>query len=130
MTKKITVLFICIFMPLLSHAQQPNMNQEQMQQMMQQAQQMQDCFAKVDQQALMAIGEKAKAMESEIKSLCQAGKRNEAQSTAIKFGLAMSQDENVAAARECGKMAQGMMPKMDFPTSEEEFKEQHLCDGY
>lgn len=130
MTKKITVLFICILMPLLSHAQKPGMDPAQMQQMMQQAQQMQDCFAQVDQQALMAIGQKAQAMESEVKSLCQAGKRSEAQDTAIQFGLAMSQDENVIAARECGKMAQGMMPKMDFPTSEEDFKEKHLCDGY
>jgi len=113
-----------------TQAQQPVMSQEQMMQMMQQAQQMQACFAKVDQQALMALGQKAQAMESEIKKLCQANQRSEAQSTAIQFGLEMSQDKNIKAARECGEMAQGMIPKMNYPTSEKDLEGRHICDGY
>lgn len=123
-------MFAFFLVPLLGHTQQPNISQEQMQQMMQQAQQMQTCMANIDQQALMALGQKAQAMESEIKSLCQANKRSEAQSTAIKFGLSISQDENIKLARECGEMAQGMLPKMDFPTSEKDFEARHICDGY
>lgn len=127
MNKLLILLFASMLAPLTAQAQQPGgMSQEQMQRMMQ----MQTCFAKVDQQALMALGQKAQAMETEVKKLCKAGKRGEAQSTAIKFGLAMSKDKNVQAARECGEMARGMMPQMDYPTSEKDFEGGHICDGY
>ena len=121
---------IALIAPLQIQAQQPAIGQEQMQQMMQQAGQMQACFAKIDQQALMAIGEKARVMESEVRALCQAGKRSEAQRKAIAFGIKMSKDKNVKAARECGEMVRGMLPKMDYPVSEDDFKDQHLCDGF
>ena len=134
MKKIIFLAAIALTTPSFSQAQQPAISQEQMQQMMQQAQQMQTCFAKIDQQALMAFGEKAQAMEAELRSLCQAGKRSEAQRKAIQFGLAMSKDKNIQAARECGEamqgMAKGMLPKMDYPISEEAFKDVHLCDGF
>ncbi|MCP5213783.1 MAG: hypothetical protein H6995_02095 [Pseudomonadales bacterium] len=130
MKTHMAVIIALLLIALGVQAQQPGMSQEQMMQMMQQAQQMQACFAKVDQQALMALGQKAQAMESEIKKLCQANKRSEAQSTAIKFGMEMSQDKNIKAARECGEMAQGMMPKMNYPTSEKDLDGRHICDGY
>ncbi len=109
-------------------AQQSGISHEQMEQLMQQAQQMQTCMARVDQQELMALGQRVQAMEEEVSSLCQAGKRSEAQSTVIKFGIAMSRDKNVQAARECGEMMRGMMPKIDYPTSEKDFKGDHVCD--
>lgn len=124
------VAAIALATPLLAQAQQPGISQEQMQKMMQQAEQMQACFAKIDQQALMAIGEKAKAMESEVKALCQAGKRSKAQQKAIAFGLKMSKDKNIKTARECGEMMRGMLPKMDYPVSEDDFNGTHICDGY
>ncbi len=130
MKKQIIIMFAFFLVPLLGHTQPPNISQEQMQQLMQQAQQVQACMANIDQQALMALSQKAQAMESEIKSLCQANKRSEAQSTAIKFGMSISQDENIKLARECGEMAQGMLPKMDFPTSEKDLEARHICDGY
>lgn len=130
MKTHMAVIIALLLIALGVQAQQPGMSQEQMMQMMQQAQQMQACFAKVDQQALMALGQKAQAMESEIKTLCQANKRSEAQSTAIKFGMEMSQDKNIKAARECGEMAQGVMPKMNYPTSEKDLDGRHICDGY
>jgi len=121
---------IALITPLFAQAQQPAISQEQMQKMMQQAEQMQACFAKIDQQALMAIGEKAKALESEVKTLCQAGKRSKAQQKAIEFGIKISKDKNIKTARECGEMMQGMLPKMDYPVSEDDFNGTHICDGY
>lgn len=130
MKKHNTLLFIFILVPLLSHAQQPNLNPEQMQRLMQQATQMQACMSKIDQQAMIALGQKAQAMEAEVKSLCQANKRNRAQNTAIEYGLAMSQDENIKIAKECGEMAQGMLPSNHFPASEKELNGRHICDAY
>ena len=130
MQKQIAAFIIIILASLPGHAQQPNVNPEQMKQLMQQVQQMQDCMSRVDQQAMEEIGKKSQAMEAEIKSLCQANQRSEAQSTAIRFGLSMSQDENIKIAKECGKMAMGMLPKMDYPTSEKDLKDRHICDSY
>ena len=130
MKKQVAVLFIFILIALPGHAQQPSFNPEQMQQLMQQAQQMQDCMSRIDEQAMTALGQKSQAMEAEIKSLCQANKRSQAQSTAIKFGISMSQDENIKIVRECGEMAMGMLPKMDFPTNEKDLKGRHICDSY
>lgn len=106
------------------------MNQEQMQQLMQQAQQMQACMSRIDQDAMMEMGQKAQAMEAKIKSLCQANKRDEALNAAIKFGRSMANDENVKIARECGEMTRGMLPKIEYPTSKEDARNRHICDVY
>jgi len=111
-------------------AQPPELNQQQMQQLMQQAQQMQACMSRIDQQALMAWSEKAQAVNAEIKSLCKTGQQNKALDVAIDFGRAMTKDENLKIARECGEMARGMIPDMQYPTSKEEAKERHICDMY
>ena len=102
MNKRIAITIMIILAPFSSQAQQMNLNQEQMQQLMQQAQQMQACMSRIDQTAMIEMGQKAQAMEGKIKSLCQANKRDEALSTAIEFGRSMANDENIKIARECG----------------------------
>ncbi|MCB1983852.1 MAG: hypothetical protein H6936_09635 [Burkholderiales bacterium] len=130
MNKRIAITIMIILAPFSSQAQQMNLNQEQMQQLMQQAQQMQACMSRIDQTAMIEMGQKAQAMEGKIKSLCQANKRDEALSTAIEFGRSMANDENIKIARECGEMTKGMLPRMEFPTSKEDTKNRHICDGY
>ncbi len=130
MKKQVSILFILILVPLFGHAQQPSLNPDKMQRLMQQAAQMQACMSRIDQQAMMALGQEAQDVEAEIKSLCQANKRSQALNTAIEFGQSMDQDENIKIAKECGEMAQGMLPSMNFPTSEEDLKERHICDAY
>ena len=132
MKKQLSALFILTLIPITGLTQQPGISQEQMQQLMQQAQQMQACMSRVDQSAMMEMGQKAQAVEAKIKSLCQAGKRDEALDTAIAFGRKMADDENIRIARECGKMAQKMLPDFKFPTSKAEAEAQnsHICDAY
>ncbi len=131
MKKLYSLMAMALVMPTVALAQQPaGMSQEQMMQMMQQAQKMQECMSRVDQQALMQIGQRAKEMESEVKALCQAGKQKDAERTAMKFGLEISGDENVKTARECGEMMRGSMPDIKYPTSEKDFKDRNICDGY
>lgn len=130
---RLIISVITVSMATFASAQQPGMSQEQVQQMMQQVQKMQACFSRVDQQALMDVGEKAKQMEAQLKSLCRAGKRDQAQTEAVEFGKSLDQDPNLLALRECGKEAQGMLdgmvPPMDFPTSEEALADNHICDN-
>jgi hypothetical protein len=125
--KKFVRLFL-IILPMGVCAQQ-GMSQVDMQQMMQQAKKMEACMANIDQAALAAMSKKADAMEQEVKNLCQAGKRDEAQKRAMEFGLVMAANEEMKKMRQCGGMMRGMMPKIGMPTVEE-MKKRHICDGY
>jgi len=127
---QINLLFGSVLVSSIVFAQPPELNQQQMQQLMQQAQQMQACMSQIDQQALMAWSEKAQAVNTEIKSLCKTGQQDKALDVAIDFGRTMAKDENLKIARECGEMARGMIPDMQYPTSKEEAKERHICDMY
>jgi len=126
----INLLFGSVLVSSVVFAQPPELNQQQMQQLMQQAQQMQACMSRIDQRSLMAWGEKAQAVTAEIKSLCTAGQRDKALDLAIDFGRTMANDDNMKIAQECGEMARGIMPGMTFPTSKEEVKERHICEMY
>lgn len=130
MKKQLTVLFILALIPVAGYTQQTGFNPEHMQQLMQQARQMQACMAQIDQNALAALGQRAQTVEAEIKSLCQSGKRDEAMDVAVTFGREMANDDNVRIARECGEMAQKMLPDFKFPTSKAEAKSSHICDVY
>lgn len=110
------------------------MSNEQMQQMMQQAQEAQKCFAQLDQSKFAEIEAKGRRMESEIRSLCQAGKRNEAMSSAMKFSREMHNDPHLEAVRKCGEMMQGAMAQMPQPfmppTTDELERAGHVCDEF
>lgn len=125
--KKIIQLFL-IVVPIGVCAQQ-GMSEAQMQQMMQQAKEMEAYMADIDQAALMSLSEKAKAMELEVKSLCQSSKRDEAQKRAMEFGRKIAANHEMEKMRQCGEMMRGMMPKIGMPTVEE-MKKRHICDDY
>ena len=125
--KKIIQLFL-IMVPMGVCAQQ-EMSEAQMQQMMQQAKEMEVCMADIDQAALMSLSEKAKTMEQEVKSLCQSSKRDEAQKRAMEFSREIAVNDEMEKMRQCGEMMRGMMPKIGVPTVEE-MKKRHICDDY
>jgi len=86
MNYRLTVLLIFLLTSSLVHSQQLNLNQEQMQRLTQQAQQMQICMSRIDQQALIALSKKAQVVSNEIKSLCQTNQQDKALDIAIDFG--------------------------------------------
>ena len=132
MKKRILVLLL-LCLPGWAVAQ----NEEQMQRMMEQAQKAQACMEKIDRGQLQEMARNAQQMEAEIQSLCAAGKRDEAQSHGVKYGLEMSQSAVVKDMRKCSDMMAGalagmgssIMPGMGFP-SVEEMKDEHICDVY
>jgi hypothetical protein len=106
------------------------MSEEQMQHMMEQAQKMQECMARIDQSGLDALAARADAMEKEVKALCDAGKRDQAQKLAIKYGREISASPEMQALQKCGEMAQGMMQQMPMMSDlGQEYDDQHVCDG-
>jgi len=112
-------------------------NEAQMQHMMEQARKAQVCMEKIDRVQLQDMASKAEQMEAEIKSLCAAGKRSEAQDRGMKYGLEMSQSELAKQMRICSKLMSGalagmgssIMPGMGFPDVDM-MKSTHICDAY
>lgn len=129
--RMLVTLFLCL--PALAMAQ----NEDQMRHMMEQAQKAQVCMEKIDRDKLEAMARKAEQVESNIESLCAAGKRDEAQRQGLKFGLEMSQSVVAKDMRKCSELMAGalagmgssFMPGMDFPNMDD-MKDEHICDVY
>ena len=66
-----------------------NMTEQDMQRMMELAQKMQACMEQVDQAQLAQLEQRSKEFEAELKALCDAGKRDEAQKKAMAYGKEM-----------------------------------------
>ncbi|HID81209.1 MAG TPA: hypothetical protein EYH06_02430 [Chromatiales bacterium] len=127
---KLSVIALLFFFNSLALAQNyQNMSEQDMQNMMQQAQKMQACMQNIDQAKMQALGDKAKQVESEIKALCAKGERAKAEKKALKFAQEINNSPDVAAARKCGEMMRGIMPSMGFiDKSPKEKSGGHICD--
>ena len=98
-----------------------------MQQMMAQMQKMQQCLMQVDEAELRDYESRINKLEPELKSLCQSGKRDEAQQIAIKFGKEIASSNAVKTIQACTKnmQANAFMPALpDF----DNLGDRHICD--
>lgn len=120
--------------PLALFAQQGagQMSDQQMQAMMAYAQAMQSCAANIDDASMQS---RSAQMHEEMKQLCAAGKRDEAQSRAIAYGQEMAADPSMKAMQECMKKAESLkpdIPGMEAPPTDDftQFDQSHhVCDG-
>ena len=122
---------VSVILPAIALAQNyPGMNQDDMQNMMQQMQKMQACMQEVDQSRLKEFEQQGQAVEREVKALCSAGKRDEAQNKAMEFGRQVATDPDMQKIMECGKMMSSAMPKMPYreQASEPDASSSHVCD--
>lgn len=103
------------------------MSEEQMQSMMQNAQKMQDCFENIDRSAIDRLKQEGNRAEAEIRALCKAGKRDQAQARAVEYSRTMRDSEEFKSIRKCGMMAMENMPLMT-EKSMEEGEHGHVCD--
>ncbi|GJL62727.1 MAG: hypothetical protein NPIRA04_13810 [Nitrospirales bacterium] len=134
------LIYLLILFPVVVYAQSqqgmpPQMNMEQMQrnlgQMdMEQLQKAAACMENLDLSMMDGLEKEWKQMEAEIGSLCQSGKRDEAQNRAMKYAREMMSRPEMRKMQECSKLAAGMMPKMPYEKIEEMGKNQHVCDDY
>ena len=106
------------------------MNQQQMQAMMQKAQEMQTCMQNVDESEMQAFQQRAEKMGAEVKALCAAGKRTEAQNKMMAFAKELNNDDTMQTLKKCGEIMQGMMPEFAgiTQTQESENSKSHICD--
>lgn len=83
-----------------------------MMQMFEAAEKARACMENVDQQVLERIDTEGKAMEAEVKALCESGKRGQAQKTALAFSRDVTSRPAVQEMRKCSEMMRGMIPDM------------------
>lgn len=114
---------------LTANAQYPaGMSEADMQQMMQGAGAIASCMGNIDQTAMERLGKESEQVYAEVKALCDAGKRDEAQAKAMTFAREKADDPTMQAIVECSTPAQGMMPQMQSALTVEELQNRHVCD--
>lgn len=139
------IIFLFVFFPIVVFAQEqpgmpPNMpmDMEKMQKMQRHMQNMDmgklqeamACMKNIDRSALEGLEEEGKKMEAEVAAMCRSGNRDGAQDKAMEFAMEMRSRPELKKMQECGKMAQGMLPKGAFEDLVEEGKNQHVCDDF
>lgn len=102
------------------------------QKMMESMLQFQRCFAEnINEQDLEVMSKNSEKMAEQLEQLCQAGKRQEAQNSAIKFTQQMLDDPTFKAMQACVAQVDIAFPGMPDLKSEfslEELKKTHICD--
>jgi hypothetical protein len=128
---KVLTCVISMILPAVAISQTyPGMGKGDMQNMMQQMQQMQTCMQEINQSRLQEFEQRGKAVEREVKNLCAAGKRDEAQDKAMEFGQQVASDPDMQKMIECAKMMSSAMPAMPYmgQASEADGASSHVCD--
>ena len=131
--KKIVTGILVVLLPAVVFAENfQNMSEEDMQRMMELAQKMQTCMEQVDQSQLEGLEQRSKEFEAELKALCDAGKRDEAQAKAMAYSKEMMDNPALKQMRKCGEMSQGMMtkmmPHMEIVEEDFDYSKRHVCD--
>ena len=128
---KISTFVVMLFMTISVYAENNSgMDQQQMQAMMQKALEMQTCIQNVDESEMQAFQQRAKKMGAEVKALCAAGKRSEAQNKMMSFAKELNNDDTLQTLKKCGEIIQGMMPELAgiAQTHESDDPKSHICD--
>ncbi|MGD9603701.1 MAG: hypothetical protein AB7O21_18895 [Gammaproteobacteria bacterium] len=120
----VVTTLLCAIAPVTAQQPMP----PDMAQVMQHAQALQACLAKVDQGALDELRGRGQALGAEVKALCAAGKRDEAQAHAITAGRAIAESPAMRALGDCGEMARGMV-QHPAVTEAVEGRASHVCDS-
>lgn len=116
--------------PLVCDAQNPGgMDEATMQRMMQQAQGMQTCMQNIDQAEMEAFQQRAEQMNTEVKALCSAGKRDAAMARAMSFGKEATTSKVMQQMQKCGEGMRNMMPKIPGASTDKSGAPvKHICD--
>ena len=128
---KIPAGLLSLLLPVFASAQDyGGMSQGDMQNMMQHMQEMQSCMQDIDQSRFEAFEQGANKVEAEVQSLCESGRRDEAQQQAMAFGQEVASDPDVRKMMKCGEQLRGMMPEMPFmpKAGEPDTPTGHVCD--
>ena len=129
---KISTYFVFLLMPLWVNAQNlPELDQQQIQAMMQNAQQMQACMQNIDQTELKAFERQGQQLNTDIETLCSTGKREEAQAKAISFAEDFIKSNAMIEMKKCTETMHDIVPDLTqmMQIQMDDFSEIHVCDN-
>ena len=127
------MLLVILFVPLTVFAQDfSGFDSPQMQGMMQRAQEMQACMKNIDQTEMKALEQQGKQMQAEVKKLCVAGKRDQAQNVAIAFSQKVLKSSAMQEMKKCGEKMVEMMSELSQFAKDytNDNSDGHICDNW
>jgi hypothetical protein len=100
------------------------------QHLQQRAVEMQDCLAKVDHSGMERLRVEGEAVGAEIRTLCNAGQRETAQSRALAYSKRIATSPEVAELSHCGAMLTAILPAATAAASDGAAPTApgHVCD--
>ncbi|MDH5693907.1 MAG: hypothetical protein OEZ47_12460 [Gammaproteobacteria bacterium] len=97
-----------------------------MQGMMRKLMEVEKCMANIDQAKFKDLEKRSEEVEKNIDTLCNGGKRDEAEKLADKFSKEMQGDDTVKKVVACAKPMDGMLNGAPFVERDKEAG--HVCD--
>ena len=101
--------------------------------MMEKMEAMQQCMAEVDQSKLQQYQVEGDKFANEVRNLCNAGKRQQAQNRAMQYAMTIRDSAELKKIRECIALMEGMpgMPQpKDFAKLASDAQQKHVCDAF
>lgn len=126
----IAAAFIISLPAIAQNTGRTHLDKAQLQQLMQQAKQVQSCIANIDQKLMEEFKRKTKETDEEIKALCAAGKRSAAATRAKKFSEEMANSKVMRETQKCSASMLKSLPSFADPKDHGGGiqKSGHICD--
>lgn len=99
---------IALSMCSVAHAQM--LDGEQIQMLINQAQEIEGCMSRLDEQSTADLRARSERISVEIDGLCSAGKREQAQQLALAFGREMADSPAMANLQDCAGPLGALLP--------------------
>lgn len=105
-----TGLLASCVMLICNAAQAQVVDSGQIQMLLDQAQNIEQCMSRLDASATEALRARSERVTTEVESLCKAGKRDEAQAKALAFGREMANSPAMQNLQECSGPIGALLP--------------------
>jgi len=128
MKNSILISFLLVATYSFAETPQP-MSQNGMQQLMEKMEKIQQCMAKVGESEMKALETRSKQFRTEVKSLCDSGKRDSAQKKAIIFSKEMMKSPTIKTLKGCAEEMGDIVSKITVPDYADKDSNSHICDS-
>ena len=112
---------------LIGTAAAVELTDTQMQLLMEQLQEVQGCVTELEPGALAALQADGEALMAEVGTLCQSGKRDEAQAKALAFGRQFETSAEMQQLLTCAKRMGSVLPML-VPSAAQLAENGQVCD--
>lgn len=102
-------------------------DEDTMRLLLEQADELQGCVAELDPGAVAALQSEGEVLTADIRALCQAGKRSDAQARALAFGQRLEASAEMRQVLACAERMGSILPLL-LPSVADLAGQGHVCD--